>query len=86
MTIKHPEFNTLGASINKITMSTFEKRETIGGIAEELLDGFKARFEAGQEDLSALVDEMEAELGDSVEKILLIKAIHDKLEESLKGA
>jgi len=80
VTIKHPEFNTLGASINKITMNTFGKRETVGGIAEALLDGFKARFDAGQEDLSALVDEIEAELGDSVEKILLIKAIQDKLE------
>ncbi|MDQ7746332.1 restriction system-associated AAA family ATPase [Hydrogenophaga pseudoflava] len=86
VTIKHPEFNTLGASINKITMNTFGKRETVGGIAEALLDGFKARFDAGQEDLSALVDEIEAELGDSVEKILLIKAIQDKLEEKQKGA
>lgn len=84
--IKHPEFNTLGASINKITMNTFGKRETVGGIAEALLDGFKERFDAGQEDLSALVDEIGAELGDSVEKILLIKAIEDKLENPRKDA
>lgn len=86
VTIEHPGYNTLGASINKITMNTFGKRETVGGIAEALLDGFKERFDAGQEDLSALVDEIGAELGDSVEKILLIKAIQDKLENPRKDA
>jgi restriction system-associated AAA family ATPase len=86
VTIKRPEFNTLGASINKITMNTFGKRETIGGIAESLLEGFKQRFDGGQEDLSMLVDEIDSSLGDSVEKILLIKAIHDRLEGQQKGA
>lgn len=37
--ITHPSYNTLGASINKITMSeVFGKRETIGGRAQEVLD------------------------------------------------
>lgn len=85
VTIKHPEYNTLGASINKITMNTFGKRETIGGIAEALLERFKARFEAGQENLSELIHEIEHELGDSVEKILLIKAMLDKLESQQKA-
>lgn len=84
VTIKHPEYNTLGASINKITMNTFGKRETIGGIAEALLEGFKAQFESGQEDLSKLVHKIENELGDSVEKILLIKVILDQLESQQK--
>ncbi|MFN7692927.1 MAG: restriction system-associated AAA family ATPase [Burkholderiales bacterium] len=85
VTIKHPEYNTLGASINKITMNTFGKRETIGGIAEALLERFKARFEVGQENLSELVQEIEHELGDSVEKILLIKAMLDMLESQQKA-
>jgi restriction system-associated AAA family ATPase len=83
--ISHPEYNTLGASINKITMNTFGKRETIGGIAETLLKGFKVRFEAGQEDLSELIQEIDRELGDSVEKIVLIKAMLDKLESQQKA-
>jgi len=85
VSISNPDYNTLGASINKITMNTFGKRETIGGIAEALLERFKARFEAGQEDLSELVREIEHELGDSVEKILLIKAMLDKLESQQKA-
>lgn len=84
VSISRPDYNTLGASINKITMNTFGKRETIGGFAEELLDGFKKRFVAGDEDLLKLVDEIEEGLGDSVEKILLIKAIQDKLEAQKK--
>ncbi|STT60532.1 Uncharacterised protein [Klebsiella pneumoniae] len=37
VTISIPKYNTLGASINKITMNTFGKRETIGGHAQAVL-------------------------------------------------
>lgn len=73
--ITHPEYKTLGASINKITMSTFEKRETIGGRAQAVLENFRARFEQSGEFSDALIDDINGELGDSVEKMLLIKAI-----------
>jgi restriction system-associated AAA family ATPase len=74
VSISHPDYNTLGASINKITMKTFGKRETIGGHAQELLEGFRARFEQG-ENAEALISQIHAQLGDSVEKVLLINAI-----------
>lgn len=77
VSISHPPYNTLGASINKITMSTFGKRETIGGHAQALLDAMRARFELGVEDKEALITEIDQQLGDSVEKVLLIKAIHE---------
>lgn len=77
VSIRHPDYNTLGASINKITMSTFGKRETIGGHAQALLDALRARFEQGTEDKEALITEIHQQLGDSVEKVLLIKAILD---------
>lgn len=75
VSISQPDYNTLGASINKITMSTFGKRETIGGHAQTLLDELRRRFEDGHEDKDSLVDEIHRQLGDSVEKILLINAI-----------
>lgn len=78
--VKNPEYNTLGASINKITMNTFSKRETIGGRAQTMLNEFRARAENG-EDLANLIDEINRELGDSVEKILLINTILDKTEK-----
>jgi len=77
VSISHPDYNTLGASINKITMNTFGKRETIGGHAQALLDALRARFEQGGENNDALIDEIHQQLGDSVEKVLLIKAILD---------
>lgn len=76
VSVSHPNYNTLGASINKITMSTFGKRETIGGHAQAMLDGLRQRFEQG-EDKEQLVAEINRQLGDSVEKVLLIKTILD---------
>jgi restriction system-associated AAA family ATPase len=77
VSISHPDYNTLGASINKITMNTFGKRETIGGHAQALLDALRARFEQGTEDKEALITEIHQQLGDSVEKVLLVNAIMD---------
>ena len=87
VSVNRPDYNTLGASINKITMKTFSKRETIGGFAEQKLAALKQRFEAGKasdsdEDKNVLIDEINEQLGDSVEKILLIKTIFDSMEGS----
>lgn len=79
VSISHPEYNTLGASINKITMNTFDKRETIGGHAQAILDDLRHRFESG-EDKELVISEINRELGDSVEKMLLIKTILDSME------
>jgi restriction system-associated AAA family ATPase len=76
VSVSHPDYNTLGASINKITMATFDKRETIGGHAQTMLDGLRRRFEQG-EDKEQLIAEINRQLGDSVEKVLLIKTILD---------
>ncbi|WP_148568766.1 restriction system-associated AAA family ATPase [Leclercia adecarboxylata] len=78
VSINHPDYNTLGASINKITMNTFGKRETIGGYAQALLEDLRRRFEAGEEDRESLITEIHQQLGDSVEKLLLINAILGK--------
>lgn len=75
VSIDHPEYNTLGASINKITMSTFRKHETIGAYAQGILDSLRIRFEQGGENNESLIQEIHQQLGDSVEKFLLIKAI-----------
>jgi restriction system-associated AAA family ATPase len=80
VSIRKPDFNTLGASINRITMSEiFDKRETIGGRAHEILESFRSRFERG-EDKDQLLAEMDDQLGDSVEKVLLMKTILDSPE------
>lgn len=78
VSIEPPGFNTFGASINMITMSkVFGKRETIGANAQASLDALRVRFEQGAEDKEALITEIHEKLGDSLEKVLLIKAILD---------
>ena len=77
---KHPNFNTLGASVNKITMNAFGKKETIGGYAQTLLDKLQLRFEKGEQ-TESLLEEIDQTLGDSVEKMLLLKTLNDRLEE-----
>ncbi|MFS0670142.1 restriction system-associated AAA family ATPase [Peribacillus frigoritolerans] len=78
--ITRPDYNTFGASINKITMKSFGKTETIGGYAEKQLNEMKERFEAGAEKRE-LIDEANNLLGDSVEKILFVKRVLDSMEE-----
>lgn len=80
VSVSKPDYNTLGASINKITMSTFGKRETIGGHAQAILERLRKRFQEG-EDKEHLIAEINRQLGDSVEKVLLIKTILDSMEE-----
>ncbi|ESS71666.1 ABC transporter [Methyloglobulus morosus KoM1] len=83
--VKRPDYNTLGASINKITLKTFDKKETIGGYAEQQMKMLKERFEQGRDsdtdgEKKSLIDEINHQLGDSVEKILLIKTILDTMD------
>jgi restriction system-associated AAA family ATPase len=76
-----PDFKTFGASVNQLTMRLFEKKETIGGYAMKKLKELETRFEDG-EDGSVIIKEANKELGDSVEKIVLINKILDQLEAS----
>jgi restriction system-associated AAA family ATPase len=73
--VHHPDYNTLGASINKITMLSFGKRDTIGGHAKALLDNVRARFANDPSQRDALIDELDRTLGDSVEKVLLVNTL-----------
>lgn len=78
--VTRPNYNTLGASINKITMETFNKRETIGDYAKSKLDDFIKRAEQG-EDEEQLAEEVDRILGDSIEKVLFINQLSGKREE-----
>jgi restriction system-associated AAA family ATPase len=79
VSVSHPDYNTFGASINKITMNTFDKRETIGGQAQKILEDFRESINTS-EDKNQLITEINQQLGDSVEKMLLIKTILDSME------
>lgn len=71
VTCDFPEFQTLGASVNKITIEVFKTPLTIGKHAFSILENIYKRLEAG-ENKNSLLAELEDTLGDSVEKTLLI--------------
>lgn len=73
-TCSFPEFQTLGASVNKITIEIFKTPITIGNYAYTFLSEVEKRFEKG-ENREKLIDELQSSLGDSVEKTLLIHKI-----------
>lgn len=80
VSVSRPDFQTLGASINKITMAAFGKPQTIGGYAEQKLKELYKRFEEGA-DGKDIINELNKILGDSVEKVLLVNKILDKMEK-----
>ncbi|GJL49837.1 MAG: ABC transporter [Nitrospirales bacterium] len=80
VSVSHPDYNTLGASINKITMATFGKRETIGLRVQKMLDDFRSRSYNPSENKEQLITEINSQLGDSVEKMLLLKTILNSME------
>lgn len=74
VSISHPPYNTLGASINKITMNTFGKRETIGGGAQQVLEQLMAD-PMSTADPHALARKIMDTMGDSVERTLAVHAL-----------
>ena len=77
---KKADFNTFGASVNKITMKVFGKKETIGDVAKDKLLDYKKRLEA-DEDIDMIIHDIDLELGESVEKIFFMKMLFDKQKD-----
>lgn len=71
------EIDTFGSSVNILTNKIFKQRNTIGGYALDKVDSFRKRAAKGNENIDILIEEINSELGDSIEKLLLIKEIRD---------
>lgn len=84
VSISHPDYNTLGASINKITYETFEKRETIGEIARQELESLLLDPMAETDPLGLARKIMDS-VGDSIERTLAVHTLLDKNHTSRDG-
>lgn len=73
-------FNTFGASVNKITSKIFGKNDSMGDVSKELMDSYRQRI-ADSQNLKELINDIENDFGESIEKTLLLKVIFNKLEE-----
>ncbi len=62
---------TYGMSVNLLTTRVFEEGQTIGDYALEKIRYYRCRLSKGER-IENLLDEINRELGDSVEKLLLI--------------
>lgn len=76
VTCERPGFKTYGASVNQINISIFDKIETIGGMAQDEIDGLYQRLEDGEEK-EKLIGETD-KLGDSIEKTLFLSKVKEK--------
>lgn len=72
--ISRPEYNTLGASINRITHETFGKRETIGDGAKAILERLVAD-PMSKTDPLGLARRIMDTVGDSIERTLAVHAL-----------
>ena len=84
--ITHPEYNTLGASINKITHETLEKSETIGERARQILEDLLSEHTA-KSDPHGLARKIMDTVGDSIERTLAVHALlhSSQNKENKKG-
>ena len=71
--------DTYGTSVNLLTNRIFKNKETIGSYAMSKMNEFKKRFE-GSESTEDLMEELNSEFGDSIEKLMLIKEVTDKTQ------
>jgi len=69
--------DTYGTSVNLLTNRIFKNKETIGTYALSKLNEFKKRFDTSNK-TEALIEELNSEFGDSIEKLMLIKEVTDK--------
>ena len=76
----YPNFNTYGTSVNLITSKIFKRKETIGNYSLSTIEKFRLRFKDG-EDIENLKEEINEELGDSIEKLLLIKEMSQPIKQ-----
>lgn len=69
--------DTYGTSVNLLTNRIFKNKETIGTYAISKLQEFKKRFDS-KDKTEQLIEELNSEFGDSIEKLMLIKEMTDK--------
>lgn len=74
------QIDTFGTSVNILTGKIFKRKNTIGKYSLEKLNEYREKFK-GMDSLEDFLDEINSEMGDSIEKVLLIRELTDKLKK-----
>ena len=72
--------DTFGTSVNILTNKIFKRKNTIGKYSLEKLNEYRKKFQT-MENLEDFLDEINSEMGDSIEKVLLIRELTDKMKK-----
>lgn len=80
VSVRFPDFQTLGSSVNTITIKVYNKADTIGDYANQRIADLRAEFEK-YEDKKAFLKKVQNEIGESVERVLFINELLDKIKE-----
>lgn len=80
VSVRFPDFQTLGSSVNSITIKVYNKADTIGEYANQRIVDLRAEFEK-TEDKMAFLKKVQNEIGESVERVLFINELLDKIKE-----
>ena len=83
VSIDTPKYNTLGASINLITMETFKKTETIGAYANNILQKLLSS-DFNTEDPHDLARQIKDAIGDSIERTFAIQEVLSRSQKTNK--
>ncbi len=81
--VRRPDFQTFGSSVNKIAIRIFSMPNTIGEYAAARLEEFKGELKEKNtvEELEDLIRRTQNTLGESVERTLFINQIFEKIKE-----
>lgn len=74
------DIDTFGTSVNILTNKIFKRKNTIGEYSLKKLNAYRERF-LQTDNIEGLIEELNSELGDSIEKVLLIKEMTDIIKK-----
>jgi restriction system-associated AAA family ATPase len=74
------DIDTFGTSVNILTNKIFKRKNTIGEYSLKKLNAYRERF-IQTDNVEGLIEELNSELGDSIEKVLLIKEMTDIIKK-----
>lgn len=75
------EIETFGTSVNILTNKIFNQKNTIGKYALEKIELFRNEAKASNINIDNLIERINNELGDSIEKLILIREISKNREQ-----
>ena len=81
-TIESPSFQTFGASVNKILVNIFDFGRTTGDLSSFFLEAERQTMLLTEnlKELNMLLDKIETQYGEGVERTILINNLLDKIE------